>query len=77
MIKCNNKKKILWALGLVTVCPGQDKCIRVVTVKTANGDMTRPEQNSYSLEISFSDKLCKRADVTKTETGAPRIVAMK
>lgn len=40
---------------------------------TANGDLTRPVQNFYLLEISYRDKLWKKSDFTKPETVALKV----
>lgn len=49
-------KRIDWPLGLVTkVMHGRDGEIRVVKVKTVHGELIRPVQRLYPLEITTSD----------------------
>lgn len=46
-------KRIDWPLGrVIKVIPGRDGEIRVVKIKTENGELVRPVQRLYPLEIT-------------------------
>jgi len=50
-IECNNKTRLDWLLGVVvSLSPGSDGCVQVVTVKTALGELTRPLQCVFSMD---------------------------
>lgn len=50
MIECN-KTRLDWLLGLVvSLSPGSDSCVQVMTVKAALGELTRPLQCVFSMD---------------------------
>ena len=58
LIGCDKKKKLDWPMGVViSLLPGIDNCVRVVKLKTAMGELTRPVQRVYPLEVSSEDPL--------------------
>ncbi|XP_055941904.1 uncharacterized protein LOC129971950 [Argiope bruennichi] len=65
IIESDIKKRLDWPLGLVIeVFTGKDGCIRVVKLKTASGELVRPVQRLYPLELDnddprFSSKVSK------------------
>jgi len=49
----DNTKRINWPLGKVLeVTQGKDDVVRVAKVKTSHGELTRPVQRLYPLELS-------------------------
>lgn len=49
----NNLKRLDWPLArVIKIFPGRDGIVRVVKVKTATGELVRPVQRLYSLEMS-------------------------
>jgi len=55
LVECDNKRKVLWPLAKVTeLYPGKDGNIRVVRVKTTSGELVRPIQKIFPLEIPSS-----------------------
>lgn len=69
----DNRKRIDWPLArVIRTIPGRDDVIRVCVLKTKNGELTRPIQRLYPLEVEldreeFVDKLQKSVDVTEDE----------
>ena len=58
LVGCDNKKRVEWPMGrIISTIPGRDNFIRVVKVKTKNGELTRPVQRVYPLEVSSCDPL--------------------
>ncbi|KAF8791296.1 N-acyl-phosphatidylethanolamine-hydrolyzing like protein [Argiope bruennichi] len=54
-VECDNKRKVLWPLAKVTeIYPGKDVNIRVVRFKTASGELIRPIEKIFPLEIPSS-----------------------
>jgi hypothetical protein len=53
LVGCDNKKRLEWPLARVTeLIPGRDGVERVAKLKTAKGEITRPIQRLYPLEIA-------------------------
>jgi hypothetical protein len=53
----DNKKRLNWPLGRIeSLQRGKDDNIRVATVKTAEGRLTRPLQRLYPLEVSTDEE---------------------
>jgi len=51
----DNLKRLDWPLArVVKVFPGRDGVTRVVRVRTATGELVRPVQRLYPLEISLN-----------------------
>jgi hypothetical protein len=49
----DKKKRIDWPMGrVIELYPGKDDEVRVVKVRTANGELTRPVKRIYALELS-------------------------
>ena len=58
LIKEDNIPRFKWPLGvIVDVFVGKDGLVRSVKVKTKNGEITRPIQRLYDLEVGRSDDL--------------------
>jgi hypothetical protein len=52
LIGYNKNKRLDWLLGLVvSLSPASDSCVQVVRVKTALGELTRPVQCVFSLDM--------------------------
>ncbi|GFY27140.1 uncharacterized protein TNCV_2067611 [Trichonephila clavipes] len=52
LIENEDKKRAFWSLGrIVKLYPGKDNYVRLVKVKTSNGEVPRPIQRLYPLEI--------------------------
>lgn len=57
LVEDENKKRMDWRLGRVLeLFPGKDLICRVARVKVQDGELERPIQRLYSLEIDGSDK---------------------
>lgn len=53
LVENRNLKRIFWPFGkIIEVFPGKDGIIRLVKVKTQRGEILRPVQRLYSLEIA-------------------------
>src|SRR5436190_3420933 len=53
LIGSDNVKRVSWPLGLVVeTFPGKDGITRLVRLKTATGELTRPVQRLYPLEMN-------------------------
>jgi hypothetical protein len=58
LVGSDHKKRLNWPMGVVTtLLPGTDNHVRVVKLKTAMGELTRPVQRVYPLEIRNEDPL--------------------
>jgi len=58
LIKEDNIPRLKWPIGIVVdVFPGKDGIVRSVKVKTKKGEMTRPIQRLYDLEVSRSEDM--------------------
>ncbi|KAG8178688.1 hypothetical protein JTE90_011615 [Oedothorax gibbosus] len=56
LIGDDNKKKVLWTLGLVIEAqPGADGILRQVKLKTQQGELYRADQRLYHLEVSSKE----------------------
>lgn len=54
LVQCDNKKRMNWPLGkVIEMVPGRDGNVRVVVVKTQDGEMKRPVQRIYPLEVPY------------------------
>ncbi|GFY19649.1 integrase catalytic domain-containing protein [Trichonephila clavipes] len=64
LIENEDKKRAFWPLGrIVKLYPGKDNYARLVKVKTSNGEVLRPIQLLYPLEIQPESEVnSKRAD---------------
>jgi len=59
LIGCDNKKKLDWPIGVVvSLLPGIDNCIRVVKLKTAMGELTRPVQRIFRYKSEVRTLSC-------------------
>jgi len=69
----DNKKRVDWKLGRVLeLFPGRDGVERVARVKTATGEILRPVQRLYPLEMSQEDSisdLTREVESEKTRRG--------
>jgi hypothetical protein len=71
LVGCDNKKRLEWPLARVTeLFPGRDGVERVAKLKTASGEITRPIQWLYPLEIASGsgqdvDRLVERLNGMK------------
>ncbi|XP_011860462.1 PREDICTED: uncharacterized protein LOC105557751 [Vollenhovia emeryi] len=71
----DNLKRLDWPLArVIKVFPGRDGVTRVVRVKTAMGELVRPIQRLYPLEMSSTtmeatERLIDETDQTKEENG--------
>jgi hypothetical protein len=73
LIGSDHKKKLNWPMGVVTsLLPGTDNRVRVVKLKTAMGELTRPVR-VYPLEIRSEDPLVFRLEekATSMEKDSP------
>ncbi|GFU55936.1 DUF5641 domain-containing protein [Nephila pilipes] len=53
LIENKNLKRLCWPLGKITeTFPGKDGIARLAKVRTASGEILRPKQHLYSLEIN-------------------------
>ncbi|GFU35077.1 bel12-ag transposon polyprotein [Trichonephila clavipes] len=53
LIGTDDKKRLHWLLGRVLeLFPGKDGIIRLVKLRTERGDMLRPIQRLYPLEVT-------------------------
>jgi hypothetical protein len=58
LIGSDNTRRLDWPLARILECiPGRDGIVRVVKMKTATGEFTRPIQRIYPLEASGKDEL--------------------
>ena len=56
IIKTDNKNRGTWPLAVVSgIHPGKDGIIRAVELKTAHGQIERPVQHLYPLEIACDE----------------------
>ncbi|XP_055944076.1 uncharacterized protein LOC129975142 [Argiope bruennichi] len=52
IVEVTNQKRLNWPLGKITeIFPGKDGSVRLVKVKTKNGEFLRPVQRLYALEV--------------------------
>lgn len=74
----DNLKRLDWPLArVIKVFPGKDGVIRVVKVKTAKGELMRPIQRLYPLEVSSKMETAEESAVEKldqTKDGSGRII---
>ncbi|KAF8790972.1 hypothetical protein HNY73_005911 [Argiope bruennichi] len=55
IVEVTNQKRLNWPLGKTTeIFPGKDGSVRLVKVKTKNGEFLRPVQRLYALEVQMS-----------------------
>lgn len=58
LIKEENIPRLQWPLGvIINAFVGKDGHVRSVRVKTKKGEMTRPSQRLYDLEVGRSEEL--------------------
>lgn len=56
MIGCDNKKRLDWPLArVIETIAGRDGEVRVIRLKTATGEVLRPIQRVYPLELSNNE----------------------
>ncbi|KAF8785721.1 hypothetical protein HNY73_011233 [Argiope bruennichi] len=71
IVEVTNQKRLNWPLGKITeIFPGKDGSVRLVKVKTKNGEFLRPVQHLYALEVqtpSVENLLEKRASEIEDE----------
>ena len=67
LIENEDKKRTFWPLGrIVKLYPGKDNNVRLVKVKISNGEILRPIQRLYPLEIqSESERSPEKADIVQ------------
>ena len=54
LVSSENKKRIEWPMGrILEIFPGKDGKIRLVKVKVRDGEMLRPVQRVYPLEVGL------------------------
>lgn len=71
LIGSDQLKRLEWPLGMVIAAyPGADGRVRVVRLKTATGEIVRPVQRLYPLEISSTEEreIFEREAITKKAT---------
>jgi len=52
IVEVPNQKRLNWPLGkILEVFPGKDGTVRLTRVKTKNGELLRPVQRLYALEV--------------------------
>ena len=69
LIGCDNKKRLDWPLGrVIEIFPGRDQEVRVVKVKTSSGELIRPIQRVYPLEISQEDHLLVSSSAKESDS---------
>lgn len=68
LIGSDNMKRISWPLGkIIEVMPGKDSVTRLVRLKTERGELLRPIQRLYPLEVSAAESvLIKKLPSTKS-----------
>ncbi|OXA50438.1 uncharacterized protein LOC110854180 [Folsomia candida] len=58
LLEAVNKKRVEWPLAKVMeTYPGPDGIVRVVKLKTKNGELTRPVQRVFPLEVSTQQRI--------------------
>ncbi|XP_055951606.1 uncharacterized protein LOC129987677 [Argiope bruennichi] len=71
IVEVTNQKRLNWPLGKITeIFPGKDGSVRLVKIKTKNGEFLRPVQRLYALEVqtpSVENLLEKRASEIEEE----------
>ena len=56
LVQDENSKRVDWPLAFITeVVVGKDNNIRVIKLKMASGEMVRPIQRIYQVEINFNN----------------------
>ncbi|XP_055951658.1 uncharacterized protein LOC129987740 [Argiope bruennichi] len=69
LIGSDNTKRLNWPLGkIIEIIPGQDGVTRLVRLKTANGELLRPTQRLYPLEVSNDDLIVENFSTKILET---------
>ena len=81
LIEDENRKRVLWPLGqIIQVYPGNDGEVRVVKVKTSKGELVRPVQKIYPLEIrenlKVSELRYEKVDEKKDNTETSKIATV-
>jgi len=67
LIGQDNRKRIDWPLGLIIALhPGRDGKVRVARVTTMTGELTRPVQRLFPLEMSSSSSLPEHFKTTRS-----------
>ena len=70
IIKTGNKNRGTWPLAEVSaIYPGKDGIIRAVELKTAHGQIERPVQHLYPLEIACDKDRVRH--ITRDATSVP------
>ena len=81
LIEDENRKRVLWPLGqIIQVYPGNDGEVRVVKVKTSKGELVRPVQKIYPLEVrenlKVSELRLEKVDEKKDNTETSKIATV-
>ncbi|XP_054709178.1 uncharacterized protein LOC129218883 [Uloborus diversus] len=62
LVGSDNMKRINWPLGkVIEVIPSKEEVVRLVKLQTAHGQILRPVQRLYPLEISSSDPIVQKS----------------
>ena len=70
LIGQDNRKRLDWPLGrIIDILPGKDGKVRVARVKTMYGELIRPVQRLFPLEMSSTDSIPLQEHVKKTRRG--------
>lgn len=58
LVECENLKRIYWPIALITeLLPDKNGTVRLAKLKTANGELLRPIQRLYPLEVSNKESI--------------------
>ncbi|XP_055948258.1 uncharacterized protein LOC129981444 [Argiope bruennichi] len=70
LIENDNTKRISWPLGkIIEVIPGKDGITRLVKLKTSRGELLRPVQRLYPLEVSATESVLIREKLPSVQWG--------
>lgn len=69
LVGTDDKKRLNWPLAkVIKLFPGKDGIVRLVKLKTSKGDLLRPIQRLYPLELTKEhEHFCEIESVMKTE----------
>ena len=70
LIGQDNRKRLEWPLGrIIDLFPGKDGKVHFARVTMMHGELTRPVQRLYLLEMSSTDAAALQEPVKKTRHG--------